>query len=201
MIRFLIPLLELSPFFILKVVIKPNHWHFRYPMGDHYFNRSPSYYKLIKCSIRLLYIISSMYLPFIWHADKVYLQRYQNMCYDVIYHCEIEQIFPPVKRTSFCEASLLQRKQRSTIGVGRKNLLSSAFNLQIFEDGISDDIDLWNFRFWSSPDFYNFSPWLNLKNRHLFCLKNSHEKEIERKIDASKYTTILGSKKSIFTMY
>lgn len=104
-----------------------------------------------------------MYLPFIWHADKVYLQRYQNMCYDVIYHCEIEQIFPPVKRTSFCEASLLQRKQRSTIGVGRKNLLSSAFNLQIFEDGISDDIDLWNFRFWSSPDFYNFSPWLNLK--------------------------------------
>lgn len=37
-----------------------------------------------------------MYLPFIWHADKVYLQRYQNMCYDVIYHCEIEQIFPPV---------------------------------------------------------------------------------------------------------
>lgn len=98
-----------------------------------------------------------------------YLHRYQNMLW-----CNI----PSWDRADFSAlAYIILRDNPATTEAkinnrcGKKKLLSSAFNLQIFENGISDDSDLWNFRFRSSPDFYNFSRWLNLKNRHVFCLR------------------------------
>lgn len=170
-------------------------------MGDHYFNRSPSYYKLIKCSIRLLHIISSMYLPFIWHADKVYLQRYQNMCYDVIYHCEIEQIFPPVAyiilrgKPAATEAKINNRcgKEKFTIfGLQPANIWGWNQRWHWFME-LSFLIVTWFLQFFSVIEFK--------KTGICSVSRIFMRKRLKEKIDASKYTTILGSKKSIYTMY
>lgn len=133
------------------------------------FDRSPYDYNLIKFSSILLCINLSLYYTYLYDTLITYLHRYQNMLW-----CNI----PSWDRADFSAlAYIILRDKPATTEAkinnrcGKKKLLSSAFNLQIFENGISDDSDLWNFRFRSSPDFYNFSRWLNLKNRHVFCLR------------------------------
>lgn len=138
------------------------------------FDRSPYDYNLIKFSSILLCIILSLYYTYLYDTLITYLHRYQNMLW-----CNI----PSWDRADFSAlAYIILRDKPATTEAkinnrcGKKKLLSSAFNLQIFENGISDDSDLWNFHFRSSPDFYNFSRWLNLKTG--MC--SVSEKEIDK---------------------